>query len=342
MRRLRIWGLLLLALLALAAGVWVWQRVEMPLPTSTRTELRPGGVQLARSGTADPVAPSARPEPANAKPASAVQAPALRSNTEPAFASDISNAARVYRGSDPAQAATIAELERRSRAGDRDAVRQLAEALRECSAALAAMKPMPPEQIGAFGPNPYYTEMHSRRLAFLGPRAQECRAVFNDPDAEINQRNLEEAMRLAYTDALAVGDFMARMWAVLDEGQTYPPPASVLAQLRALSLANLDARNPQSLLDLAPFSNLISPIDTEHAWRLAACDLGYDCAANGRLARRLCVDSGTCFGGSYEEFLLSRLSPRQWEIVQAQRARLLHQLRNGNLSGVIQGPPNGG
>lgn len=343
MTKLRIWGLILLALLALAAGAWKWLRVGVPAasPAVIGSDAATPDPAVTNAAGAANTLPAARSEMLSSAAASRLSATAPP-GIPPAVPGPGKHRDAAADHAMAAKAPTLAELTRRARSGDKQAARELGTALGECFGALTTVKPRALAELSAFGPDPYFTESQARRLAYLGPRADQCRAMFNDPSEEINAQNLIAALRAAQADAIAAGDFTARMWDAIASGTAWPPPVSVQANMRALALSHIDARNPQTLIDIAQFANLVSPMDHESAWHLAACDLGYDCAAHGALARRMCVLGGSCFNGSFEEYLLADLSPRRWEIVQAQRASLVRHLREGDHGSLFQNPPGGG
>ena len=332
---------LILVALVMAAGAWILHKPDsLASPTAALTPAIGANAALAAAPAAIALS---TPAPAAAAIPDTATMPERSSTATPSANDSATQPGQATAGTDAdAKAPTLAELDRRARQGQPGAARELAMALDECMGALVSFKPDPYDQLSAFGRSSELQQSQARREFYLGARADECRALFNDPDPRINQRNWYEAVLAAWARAVSTGDPFARIIAALSSRQQWPPPAAELAQMRDWSLAHLDARRPQTLVDLAEVSSVISPIDSESAWRLVACDLGYDCRPDGALARSLCLQGRGCFTGTYEEYLLGRVSPRQWEIIQTQRAELLRHLRSGNLASVIQVLPGDG
>lgn len=237
---------------------------------------------------------------------------------------------------------TLAELERRARDGDAKAARELAEALSDCGAVISSNSVRSVAAQSAFSGSEDPIALQRLRESFLGARAAECRARFSDPDPEVNRRMWYAAVEEAWARAAARGDRFALMMEPLMSPTSWPPSAATLNALRDRALAHVDLRQPRSLVEVGVFADLLSRYSNSTAWRLVACDLGYDCAANGELAHTMCLSQSDCFSVGYEQYLLERLPPREWEAVQRQRQLLLRDLRAGNFAGALEGPPGGG
>lgn len=236
---------------------------------------------------------------------------------------------------------SLAELERRARAGEAKAARDWVDALGQCIEMLSAKaSPAAPRflrhlDLSQRGDGPKPTD------AIPAVWAEECHQLFPDPDREAAalqaQTMREDALRLW----AATGDPFGQLAASTITLQ-WPPPLERWRQQQGWASAYLDPANPQTLVDLAQTFAYGSRFAFSEAWLLAACDLGYDCAAGGALQMSQCQPSTGCPSGSYEEELLQSLPPRQWQLVQGQRRELLQMLRHGDTRGVFDIPPPGG
>lgn len=233
----------------------------------------------------------------------------------------------------------LAALERRARAGDRKAARDWVDAIVECAAVSSAAQFGPKAtHLSHLGWN-LYEQQYALRVELLGSLADECRILFPATDAQqtiLQQRNL---IREAIGLWAASGDPLGQLAQAQYDG-AWPPPPDQWRRQQGLAIAHLDPGNPQTLIDLDFYSDA-SRFSSQTAWHLAACDLGYDCAAGGALQRVLCLRGFQCFQGSYEEELLQRLPPREWQIAQAQRRALVEMLRRGDTAAIFDVPPPG-
>ena len=184
-----------------------------------------------------------------------------------------------------------------------------------------------------------FEPQHALRVELLGGLVDECAVMFPPADRERAMQQARELMAEAIRLWAASGDSLGRL-AQSQMETSWPPPPEQWRQQQAWAAAHLNAADPQTLIDLVSFSDA-SRFQSNAAWRLAACDLGYDCAAGGALARQLCLQEMQCFAGSYEEELLQRMPPRQWQIAQAQRRALVEMLQRGDTAAIFDVPPPG-
>jgi hypothetical protein len=328
--------LTLLAIVALAALAWIaidqrWvagARSAQPSPAPTasaalppQTEAEPsatptGAAELATSSTPAALAPTS----ADADSTAEQPTPESKASEKPG--------------------SRLAALERRARSGDRKAARDWAEAVMECAslAFTAQFGQKPPTYVmhlGALMDRP----RNALQAELMGSLKDECKLLFPEMD---EQRAMLQFQTVAY-EALdlwaASGDPYGQLLNAQRE-QLWPPPLEAWRAQQALAIAHLDPGDPQTLVDLSDAFAEGSRF-TSTAWTLAACDLGYDCAAGGALQRRMCLHQTYCFDGSYEEELLRLLPPRQWQIVQGQRRVLLDMLQRGDLAATFDIPPPG-
>lgn len=233
----------------------------------------------------------------------------------------------------------LAALERRARSGDRKAARDWAEAVMECAdlsyGERFGEKPRYASHLGARADQP----RNELRAELMGSLIGECRLLFPETDEERAMLHWQSMVEEALALWAASGDPLGQLLDAQRE-RHWPPPLEEWRAEQSLAIAHLDPGNPQTLVDLAQAFAEGSRF-TGEVWTLAACDLGYDCAAGGALQRRICLSHGHCFEGSYEEELLQLLPPRQWQIVQGQRRALLEMLRRGELAATFDIPPPG-
>lgn len=188
----------------------------------------------------------------------------------------------------------------------------------------------------------------------LGQRAATGRLMQGcPPEQAADNANAESRRRLAA--AVAAGDVEARLLAWRDQrqlelarGQAVSPER--LAELRqllqeALLSGDLDllgviARNEREL-HLAQAPRDLATWQSETAWQLVACDLGYDCGPTSRLLDRMCLRQtrGACGAANYEEALRFTLHPGIFERLQQRRAALLARIRAGQIAGIFDPPP---
>lgn len=102
----------------------------------------------------------------------------------------------------------------------------------------------------------------------------------------------------------------------------------------------LASRDPDAILALADY--MYMPRDGSRytslagsnlhvqAWQLAACDLGADCSATGRLMRDACLFGGICGEyGDWRSMLASELlTPQDYARVEDIKAAILHTIRS--------------
>jgi hypothetical protein len=327
--------LTLLAIVALAALAWI--AIDRGLIAGGRLE-QPASAQAANKSAA----PEIDVERSTASTATSAHAtPSTTTAAAPASAEADSAAEQPTAESRASEkpGSRLAALERGARAGDRKAARGWAEAVMECGAAAYG------DEVNA---NPSHVshlnwslveQRFELRAELLGSLVQECRLLFPETDearAMLHWRSMVyEALELW----AASGDPYGQLLNAHRE-RTWPPPLDVWRTQQALAVAHLDPGDPQTLVDLGEAFAEGSRFMGE-AWTLAACDLGYDCAAGGALQRRMCLSQMFCFEGSYEEVSLRLFSPRQWQIVQAQRRELLAMLQRGELAATFDVPPPG-
>lgn len=321
-----------LALLALAA----WWRFDADGPAAARvagqaivTEA-PGSAATVQPSRAEsvgtpraPLAPQEVPPPVEP----AAEAAALSSADATESAPETSVPGR-----------SLAELERRARAGDAKAARDWVDALERCFDTVFGGSLIGESRFVSHLNANLFVASRTERAQMLKAPDGECRALF--PVSDINvagmqaQSMFEEALRLW----AATGDPHGQLVASMVRNRIWPPPADLWRRQQAWATSHLDPGDPQTLIDLTGFA-VGSRYPQEEAWRLVACDLGYDCSAGGALQTRLCLNNHSCGRGSYEEGLLQELPPRQWQVVQRQRRELLERLRRGEVRGVFDVPP---
>ncbi len=185
-----------------------------------------------------------------------------------------------------------------------------------------------------------FEPQHAMRVELVGSLLDECAVMFPPADRERAMQQAQELVVEAIRLWAASGDPLGRL-ALSQFEASWPPAPDQWRQQQAWAAAHLNATDPQTLIDLASSFSGISRFNSGAAWRLAACDLGYDCAAGGALAREMCLNELQCFAGSYEEELLQRMPPRQWQIAQAQRRALVEMLRRGETATIFDVPPPG-
>lgn len=233
----------------------------------------------------------------------------------------------------------LAARERRARAGDRKAARDWLDAIVECAAVSSAAQFGPKAtHLSHLGWN-LFEQQYALRVELLGSLADECRILFPATDSQQAMLQLQNLIREAIGLWAASGDPLGQLAQAQYDG-AWPPPPDQWRRQQGWAIAHLDPGDPQTLIDLEFYADA-SRFSSQTAWRLAACDLGYDCAAGGALQRVLCLRELQCFQGSYEEELLQRLPPREWQIAQAQRRALVEMLRRGDTAAIFDVPPPG-
>lgn len=321
-----------LALLAMAA--WWWFDAAGPAAAPGVAQAIAGAPEAAATAglpeRAEPVyAPTAplAPQAAQAPVETAVEAAVPTSADAPESAPETSVPGR-----------SLAELERRARSGDAKAARDWVDALERCLDTVFGDSLIVESRFVSHLNANLFVASRAERMQVLGPPSGECRALF--PVSDINvagmqaQSMFQEALRLW----AATGDPHGQLVASMVRNRTWPPPADLWRRQQAWATSHLDPGDPQTLIDLTGFA-AGSRYPREEAWRLVACDLGYDCSAGGALQTRMCLSNYHCGRGSYEEALLQELPPRQWQVVQRQRRELLERLRRGEVRGVFDVPP---
>lgn len=323
-----------LALLAMAA--WWWFDAAGPAPAP--------GVAQAIAGAPEANATAGLPAPPESAdaPAAPLAAQAVRAQVDTA-AEAVSTPADAPESAPETSVPgrSLAELERRARSGDAKAARDWVDAITQCAEWVFRDRPQPPPRYLSHLDWALIGERSALRTEVLGPMSGECRSLFPGPAHEgavmQAQSMIEDALRMW----AATGDPFGQLAASTMSLQ-WPPPPDLWQQQQGWASAYLDSGNPQTLVDLAQVFAYGSRYPFAEAWRLAACDLGYDCSAGGALQMSLCLRSAVCSAEAYEAELLQTLPPRQWEIIQSQRRELLDRLRRGDTRGVFDVPPPGG
>ena len=294
-------------------------------PEGAATARQPAPAESADSPPA-PLAPQAAKAPA--EPAASAEFTANPSVDAPESASETSVPGR-----------SLAELERRARAGDAKAARDWVDALMQCVQLVYSEVEAPPRYLHHLD----WALVGDRiqRPQLTGPLADECRQIFPNPDIEAAGPLVQSMIAEALGLWAATGDPFGQLAASM-QSLEWPPSVEHWQQQQAWASAYLDPANPQTLVDLARVFAFGSRYRYQEAWLLAACDLGYDCSAGGALQMSLCSRSGVCAAEAYEEELLQSLPPRRWQIIQSQRRELLDRLRRGDTRGVFDVPPPGG
>jgi hypothetical protein len=327
--------LTLLAIVAVAALAWI--AINHGLLAGARSAQT---LQAPAATAALPLQTDAEPSAASTA-TSDHAAPSTMTAVEPTSADADSTAEQPAQATEASEksGSRLAALEHRARAGDRKAARDWAEAVIECAAATYGEE---------FNPRPSHvshlnwTQAEQRlelRVELLGNLIEECRLLFPKTAEDRAMAHWQSMVYEALALWAASGDPFGQLLNAQRE-RTWPPPLDVWRAQQALAVAHLDPVDPQTLVDLGEAFADGSRFMSE-AWTLAACDLGYDCAAGGALQRRMCLSQMFCFEGSYEEVSLRLFSPRQWQIVQAQRRELLAMLQRGELAATFDVPPPG-
>lgn len=235
--------------------------------------------------------------------------------------------------------ARVAELERRARSGDKAAIRDWVDALSECAAVLSF-----PTRQAEYLSHLQLMSGYDAAVAesWKQPLRAGCEAVFPDYSSErgaaLAMQRLDQALQLWAASGDPLGQLIG-----LQRTLTLPMPAERWQQMQTAASAYLDPARPQTLVDVSDgYFQSYSRFPSTAAWRLAACDLGYDCAPGGAMNRYLCLQVSECFEGAYEAYLTRTLPPRQWQAVQGQRRALLELLRAGDTRTPFDVPPPGG
>ena len=322
-----------LVLLAMAA----WWRFDAAGPAAAP------GVAQAIAGAPEANATAGLPAPPESAdaPAAPLAAQAVRAPAEPAAAAAAPTPAEAPESAPETSVPgrSLAELERRARAGDAKAARDWADALMQCVQLVYSEAEAPPRYLNHL--NWALVGDRRQRPLATGPLADECRQIFPNPDIEAARPLLQSMIAEALGLWAATGDPFGQLAASM-QSLEWPPSVEHWQQQQAWASAYLDPANPQTLVDLAQVFAFGSRYRYQEAWLLAACDLGYDCSAGGALQMSLCSRSGVCAAEAYEEELLQSLPPRRWQIIQSQRRELLDRLRRGDARGVFDVPPPGG
>lgn len=277
--------------------------------------------------------------PTASAPAKMLAVPAERVATAPVAAPRDSVSTPEATASVPAAPARVAELERRARSGDKAAIRDWVDALSECAAVLSFPAPQA-EYLSHLQLMSGYDAAVAE--SWKQPLRAGCEAVFPDYSSErgaaLAMQRLDQALQLWAASGDPLGQLIG-----LQRTLTLPMPAERWQQMQAAASAYLDPARPQTLVDVTDgYFQSFSRFPSTAAWRLAACDLGYDCAPGGAMNRYLCLQVGECFEGAYEAHLTRTLSPREWQAVQGQRRALLELLRAGDTRTPFDAPPPGG
>lgn len=323
--------LVLPALAALAALAWI--AIDQRLVSGGRfawpaTISAPAASPASRIDAEQATSSAATPKSAT-RATTTTAAPAVAANAtgQPTSASD----------SSAPSGSRLAALERRARAGDRKAARDWLDAIVECAAVSSAAQFGPKgTHVSHLGWN-LFEQQYALRVELLGSLADECRILFPAMDLQQAMLQLQNLIREAIGLWAASGDPLGQLAQAQYDG-AWPPPPDQWRRQQGWAIAHLDPGNPQTLIDLEFYIDA-SRFSSQTAWRLAACDLGYDCAAGGALQRVLCLRGFECFQGSYEEELLQSLPPREWQIAQAQRRALVEMLRRGDTAAIFDVPP---
>lgn len=286
----------------------------------------------SRFAAAEPQGSPVAVDPAVAAPIAEAQAVSAPVSALPEHAPESAPATSV-----PGR--SLAELERRARAGDAKSARDWVDALVQCARLAYSQGPEPSRYLSHLD----WALVGDRRIRQAeahGPLSEECGQLFPVRDLAAGsaqaQSMIEEALRLW----AATGDPLGQLAASTISLQ-WPPPAELWRQQQAWASAYLDPANPQTLVDLAQVFAYGSRFRAE-AFRLAACDLGYDCSAGGSLQTRLCQTSEVCGSDAYAAELLQTLPPREWQMIDAQRRALAVMLQRGDTRGVFDLPPPAG
>lgn len=331
--RIRLTLLTIVALVALA-----WIAVDHGVVAGARS------AQPQRASTASALSAQSIDAEASAAQAPMLENAAESSTSKATMPAD--DAATTERQAPPevetseSSGSRLAALERAARAGNRKAARDWMDAIVQCASAMYGDHFDPPQtHLSYLGWN-FVEPQRALRRELLGGLIDECRMLFPQTDREqamLQARSqFEEAIRLW----AASGDPLGRlMEAQVD--MMAPPTLDQWRQQQTWATAHLNASDPQTLVDLAEAFTAGSRFNSDAAWRLAACDLGYDCAAGGALQRQMCLRESHCFSGSYEQELLQRMPPREWQIAQAQRQMLVEMIRRGDIAAIFDVPPPG-
>lgn len=333
--RLRLTLCAILVLLALA-----WIAIDRGLMADSRLE-QPRSAQAA----GNPAAPEidlerpAATEETTPRPSSPTSTTATDANADSTAAGAAAATGAPPSAESESTGSRLAALERRARAGDPKAARDWLDAIVECAAVSSAAQFGPKGMhVSHLGWN-LFEQQYALRVELLGSLADECRILFPAVDSQQAMLQLQNLIREAIGLWAASGDPLGQL-AQAQYAGAWPPPPDQWRRQQGWAIAHLDPGNPQTLIDLEFYSDA-SRFSSQTAWRLAACDLGYDCAAGGALQRVLCLRGFQCFQGSYEEELLQSLPPREWQIAQAQRRALVQMLRRGDTAAIFDVPPPG-
>lgn len=127
-------------------------------------------------------------------------------------------------------------------------------------------------------------------------------------------------IRLLATDLASGRNVVAsEASALVSEALSSEDPAALWELAGAVS--NMQGENDG---ELGAFSGLPQH---EYAWRLAACDRGFNCGPTSDVLQSVCVIGGYCGYASYEDFLRSVvLSPAEYAEVVRMRQQLLQLL----------------
>ncbi len=106
-------------------------------------------------------------------------------------------------------------------------------------------------------------------------------------------------------------------------------PEAIWEAGRAISLAGFGWEN----LSSKPWPE--KKVDSLRAvFQLAACELGMPCGAQSNLITNFCI-RGTCAAKSYAEWLPTFLSASQYQVVNAELARVLKEIKAGRGAALI-------
>lgn len=328
--------LTLIAIVAMASVAWIaidhgllaGGRAAQPLQAPAASAALP--LQTDAEPSTVPTATSDHATPSTTTAVAPTSADAASTAAQPSPASELAESS----------GSRLAALERRARSGDRKAARDWVDAIVQCASAMYGQHIAPrPTHLSYLDSN-LFEPQHAMRLELLAGLIDECGMMFPPADREQAMLHAQQLIVEAIRLWAASGDPLGRL-AQSQFESSWPPPLEQWRQQQAWAAAHLNAADPQTLIDLAGSFTYTSRFNSGTAWRLAACDLGYDCAAGGALARQLCLNEMQCFAGSYEEELLQRLPPRQWQIAQAQRSALVEMLRRGEVTTIFDVPPPG-
>lgn len=152
----------------------------------------------------------------------------------------------------------------------------------------------------------------------------------------------EKDIPTLYKEAADKGNIEAIAHNLVENSVTMPS-SEVLT--RAIGI--ISTKNPSAIFVLSNLFGANGPLTLTNginlgpsqsviAWRLVACDLGFDCSPSSSFVQQSCLFGGLCGTGGYRENIQNAgVPPQQYENIVAAENEILLAVRNGSINKFI-------